>query len=106
MRMYVPFDPLVACFRARSVDSVRIIYTLGLLFLQAMYPDTAGSPPPLLRPVIVLVVRNSIRGLDNKSQVCSLPIVQYVDLFATTIVFVARAYCLWITFIIGDNLEG
>lgn len=36
---------------------------------QALYPETGGVPPVLARPVIVLVVRTTLRGLTNNDDV-------------------------------------
>lgn len=42
----------------------------AILCLQAIYPDTGGIPPAVPRPLIVLIVRSSGRGLKNNDQVC------------------------------------
>ncbi|CAM9948611.1 unnamed protein product [Scytosiphon promiscuus] len=45
---------------------------IGLLrhaLLLALYPDTSGMPLPLVRPIILLVVRESGRGLANSGNV-------------------------------------
>lgn len=38
--------------------------------MQALYRSTGGVPPAPPRPVIVLVVRDSLRGLTNSDEVC------------------------------------
>ncbi|CAM9841386.1 unnamed protein product [Ectocarpus sp. 4 AP-2014] len=38
-------------------------------FLQGLFPTTNGVPPTTPRPVIVLVVRNNLRGLTNNDEV-------------------------------------
>ncbi len=40
-------------------------------FVQTLYPDVRGAPPLLPRPVILLVVRSSKRGLKNNREVSS-----------------------------------
>lgn len=40
------------------------------LSLQGLFPTTNGVPPTPPRPVIVLVVRNNLRGLTNNNEVC------------------------------------
>lgn len=40
--------------------------TLGL---QAVYPGSGGVPPPVARPVLVLIVRQTKRRLLNNDQV-------------------------------------
>ncbi|CAM9442082.1 unnamed protein product [Ectocarpus fasciculatus] len=38
-------------------------------FLQGLFPATNGVPPPPPRPVIVLIVRSHIRGVENNDEV-------------------------------------
>eukprot|EP00903_Cladosiphon_okamuranus_P015446 g14266.t1 len=46
-----------------------LINMLRHRLLQGMYPGTGGVPPLPPRPTIVLIVRNSIRGLQNNDEV-------------------------------------
>eukprot|EP00752_Nemacystus_decipiens_P004611 g4210.t1 len=90
------------CFKpdAGAINIIRHI------LLQALYPGSGGVPPPPARPVVVLVVRNSLRWLGNNEQVRDAlqqefpaydvveffgvgPIVSQLELFATAALVVA-----------------
>lgn len=40
-----------------------------MLRLQGMYPESGGVPPPVPKPVILLIVRKKQRGLGNNDKV-------------------------------------
>lgn len=53
---------------ACSPDRARLFLSLTRS-LQGLYPSSNGVPPSLPRPTIVLIVRNSLRGLANNDEV-------------------------------------
>ncbi|CAM9897772.1 unnamed protein product [Ectocarpus fasciculatus] len=67
---------------------LQMVNMLRNKFLQGLFPTTNGVPPPPPRPVIVLVVRNKLRGLTNNQEVIealeiNFPSFDVVEFFGT-----------------------